>query len=105
MPQFATNAVVDIYRLTVTEGIDEYAETPTFTNVSIAITPVDNQILAVLPGESAYQMYDGYIFSKKLIKNGDKLIDADDSEWIVRGTSYQMGIYLTYTKLLLEKVV
>jgi hypothetical protein len=106
MPTFQTNASVDIYRLVTASAKEQYSATPVLTNLSAGIWPVSTDILAVMPGESAYQLYDCYIFSKQAIQNGDKIIDADGAEYIVKGTPYVMNsTYLVYTKLLLEKVV
>lgn len=105
MPQFPTNNTLDFYRYELTGDKEAYGTTPVFENIPAGVYPVGNEILAVLPGESAYQMYDCFIFAKLAIKNGDKAKDPEGFEWIVRGVSYQMGSYLTFTKLLLEMVV
>ena len=105
MPQFPTNETLDFYRFEATGDKLTYGTDPIFENIPAGVYPVGTEILAVLPGESAYQLYDCFIFSKLAIKNGDKAKDPDGIEWIVKGVSYQMSSYQTYTKLLLEMVV
>lgn len=105
MPQFPTNKTLDFYQFETVAGKESYEDEPYLENIAAGVYPVDTSILAVLPGESAYQTYDCFIFAKLAIKNGDKAKDVDGVEWIVRGVSYQMDSYLVYTKLLLEMVV
>lgn len=96
---------VDIYRLTRTGNKDQYATTPVYTTIEAGIFPAGTDILAVYPAESAFALYEIYIFEPCLLKNGDKLKSGGD-EWIVRGVPQVFSSMRTqYQRLIGEKVV
>ena len=105
MTNFRENYTVDIYRLTVTGEKEEYNATPAVTNVEAGIFPVDTSIMAMFPGESAFQMYDIFVYRDVPIKNGDKFVSGTD-EWIIKGVPQKYAdLLLTYQKCMGLKVV
>src|SRR5690554_5037196 len=96
---------VDVYRFAVSGGQDKYDSTPIITGLDVAIYPASTDILAVYPGESAYQLYEIYTREAVMLKNGDKLKVGTD-EWIVRGAPREFRApFVYYVQLVGEKVV
>jgi hypothetical protein len=95
----------DVYRLTRTGDMESYAVPAVITGLRCGIFPASTDVLAVYPGESSFQLYECYIYKTVTIKNGDKFKSSGD-EWIVRGVPQVFNTnYLSYQRVILEKVV
>lgn len=100
-----TTHIVDVYRLTRTGNNESYGVSPVIIGLDCGIFPASSDVLAVYPGESSFQLYECYIYETATIKNGDKFKISGD-EWIVRGVPQIFDTnYLSYQRVILEKVV
>lgn len=98
---------VSVFRFKKTGSKTDYDTTPTYTGVTCAILPASTDILAVYPAESVFQLYEIHITDMSLsFRNGDKLTDLSNSEWIVRGVPQVFNLpQISYQRIVGEKVV
>lgn len=96
---------VDIYRLVRSGNTEQYDSTPVYTGIECGIFPASTDILAIYPSESAFALFEIYIYETVTLKNGDKL-KVGSSEWIVRGVPivYETN-QMYYTRVIGEQVV
>ena len=100
-----TTHLVDVYRLAVASSKEGYGASPVITGLDVGIFPAGTDIVAVYGGESAFQLYDVYVYESATLKNGDKLKSGTD-EWIIKGVPQVFSTpYLSYQRLICEKVV
>jgi hypothetical protein len=100
-----TTHLVDVYRLALSSSKESYGGTAVITGLDVGIFPAGNDIVAIYGGESAYQLYEVYVYESAVLKNGDKLKSGTD-EWIIQGVPQVFSTpYLSYQRLLCEKVV
>ncbi len=105
MGHYTITHQVDIYHLVLSAGKESYEATPSITSLKVGIFPAGSDILAVYPGESAYAIYQMFVFEPVTIKNGDKVIGAGDT-FIVRGIPQIFDTPNNYhQEVILEKVV
>lgn len=105
MGYHTTTHLVSVYRLGVTSAKESYAATPVITGLDVGIFPAGTDIVAVYGGESAFQLYEVYVYEAATLKNGDKLVSGTD-EWIVKGVPQVFNTpHLYYQRLICEKVV
>lgn len=106
MTQYFLNYTVDVYRFIENASKEQYGNTPAITNLEVCILPMDAAMAALAgSGESAFQMYDVYIYTDAVIHSGDKLISGTD-EWIVKGVPQKFTSLLqTYSHVQAVKVI
>ena len=96
---------VDVFRLTRTGDKETYSATPVIAGLRCQIIPATNDILGVYPDVPAYQLFEIYCFKNVEIKHGDKF-KSGSIEYIVRGVAQSVdNKYMTYQRIVGEKVV
>ncbi len=96
---------VDVYHLVLSGDKESYEVTPSYTSLKVGIIPAGSDILAVYPGESAYSLYQMFVYDDVTIKNGDKVVGGGET-FYVRGVPQVFNVLGHYhQEVVLEKVV
>lgn len=99
--------VVSVYHFKRTGSTEDYPNTADYTNVNASITPSSTDIQLTYGGESAFQIYEMYVYDMTItFKNGDKIIDDNGAVYFVAGIPEVVNNrYLHYTHLVVRKEV
>lgn len=101
-----TNKTLDIFHFERTGDKEEYESTPSFTGVKAQIIPASADLLAVFPGIPSYQLHEIFVYEQGDIRNGDKLVDQDAVEYIVRGVPQKVNTgILNFQQIVGEKQI
>ena len=99
------NRTCELFHFLKTGDKEEYDATPYQTAVKFQIIPAGSDILATFPGVPAYSLHEMFCFDMVEVLNGDKVIDEDGSEYIIRGEPQRVNTsYLTFQQFVGEKV-
>jgi hypothetical protein len=100
------NATVAVYRLTKVGYKDSYPVTPTITGMSVSIVPASEEALKLFPSSTQYAQFQVFTENLDTLKTGDKIINAEDREWILSGVGerYDLGLGLDYQWFMAEQV-
>ncbi len=105
MGHFPITHQVDIYHLVAIGDKESYETTPSYTSLKVGIVPAGSDILAVYPGESAYSLYQMFIYDEVIIKNGDRVVGNGET-FYVRGVPQVFDFKGNYhQEVVVEKVV
>jgi hypothetical protein len=84
--KIGVNAKVDGYRFLRTGEKETYDTTPFVSNLDAQITPATPDLLSLYPDVPVGQLFDVFTFDNAVaMENGDKLIDENGNEYIIRG--------------------
>lgn len=99
--------LVSVYHFARTGDTEDYPSIADYSNVNACITPASTDIQLTYGGESAFQLYEVYVYDMTIVfQNGDKIIDDNGAIYFVAGVAEVVNNrYLHYTKLAVRKEV
>lgn len=103
--EFLASHILTVYHFLRAGDNENYETTPTAEGLRAQILPAGTDIVVFYPDIPAYQLWDIFIFDQTTIQNGDKLVDEDNNEYIVKGVSFKVNeIYMTYQRIAGQKI-
>jgi len=107
MPRLPITNIVKIYQFERTGNTESYPATPTYEDVNACISPTGTDIQSSYGDVASYQLFEIFLYDVTLtIKNGDKIVDENNTAYLVDGQPYVINnAYMQYIRVLAKLVV